>query len=189
MVKEPDLAIKNFNRSLAIENEIGNKLGLAMNYHNIGYALEEKNEIDAALLNYYKSLEYNEEINSPIGKLICNNSIGQIFLKQGNAEDAIKILEQSLILSIQNGDSYYITSSYIGLGWAQYELNKFDESELNIIKGLSIAEEQKFLSSIAAANIHLSELYKRKGDYKLAFEKYLISDEINHMVSNDKNKQ
>ncbi len=189
VVKEPDLAIKNFNRSLSIENEIGNKLGLAMNYHNIGYAYEEKGDIDVALFNYNKSLEYNEEINSSIGKLICNNSIGQIYLKMGNPEDAIKILEQSLILSVENGDPYYITSSYIGLGWAQYELNKFDESEYNLNKGLEIAEDQKFLTSIAAANIHLSELYKRKGDYKLAFEKYLISDEINHMVSSDKNKQ
>ena len=189
VVKEPDLAIKNFNRSLSIENEIGNKLGLAMNYHNIGYAYEEKGDIDVALFNYNKSLEYNEEINSSIGKLICNNSIGQIYLKMGNPKDAINILEQSLILSVENGDPYYITSSYIGLGWAQYELNKFDESEYNLNKGLEIAEDQKFLTSIAAANIHLSELYKRKGDYKLAFEKYLISDEINHMVSSDKNKQ
>ncbi len=100
-----------------------------MNYHNLGFALESKNEIDAALVNYHRSLEKNNEINSLLGKVICNNSIAQIYLKRKNPQDALKILERNLSLAIKNEDQYYITSTYIGLGWAQYELNKFDESE------------------------------------------------------------
>jgi len=189
VVKDPDLAIQNFNKSLSIEKEIGNNLGLAMNYHNIGYAYEEKGEIDAALFNYHTSLEFNEKINSLLGKVICNNSIAQIYLKRGNAEEAIKILDNNLDLSIKNGDLYYITSTYIGLGWAQYELNKFDKSESNLKKALEIAEVKKMPSFIASANYHLSELYKKKGDYKQALESYLISDKINHSISGEKNKQ
>ena len=188
-VKDPDLAIQNFNKSLSLEKEIGNDLGLAMNYHNIGYAYEDKGEIDAALFNYHTSLEFNEKINSLEGKVICNNSIAQIYLKRGNAEEAIKILDNNLDLSIKNGDLYYITSTYIGLGWAQYELNKFDKSEFNLKKALEIAEGIKKPSFIAIANYHLSELYKKKGDYKKALESYLISDKINHSISGDKNKQ
>ncbi len=186
---QTDDALENFNKAIAIEKAIGNKLGLAINYHNIGYVLEEEGEIDAALFNYHNSLQYNEEINSLIGKVICYNSIGQVYLKKGNPEDAIKILEKNLVLSLESRDLYYITSTYIGLGWAQYELNKFDEAELNLIKGLEIAEEIKKPSFIAIANIHLSELYKKKGDYKQALEKYLISDRINHDISSDKNKE
>ncbi len=77
--------------------------------------------IDAALVNYYRSLEKNKEINSISGKVICNNSIAQIYLKRGNPQDAIKILERNLPLAIENKDLYYITSTYIGLGWAQYD--------------------------------------------------------------------
>ncbi len=45
---------------------------------------------------------------------------------------------------------------------------------LNLKKGLEIAEDINVPSSIAAVNIHLSELYKKKGDYKQAFERYNI---------------
>ncbi len=188
-LEQPDQAIENFNKSLAIENEIQNKSGEAKNYHNLGFALELKNEYDAALVNYYRSLEKNNQINYLLGKVICNNSIAQIYLKRGNPQDAIKILERNISLAIKNEDLYYITSTYIGLGWAQYDLNKFDESESYLKKALKIAEEKNVPSSIAAANIHLSELYKKKGDYKQAFERYLISDKINHNISSDKNKE
>ena len=186
---QPDDALQNFNKSLALENSIGNKLGLAMNYHNIGYAFEVKKEIEAALWNYNRSLDYNIELNSLIGKVICNNSIAQIYLKRGNPEDAIKVLEKNLTLAIENKDLYYIASTYIGLAWAQYDLDKFDEAESNLSKALEIAEENKLQSFIASANIHLSELYNKKGDYKQAYERYLISDRINHIISSDKNKQ
>jgi LytS/YehU family sensor histidine kinase len=185
----PDNAIENFNKSLSIEEALGNKIGLAINYHNIGFAFEENGEIDAALDYYFRSLDYNNEINSLEGKVICNNSIAQVYLKRGNTEEALNILKENLSLAIENKDLYYITSTYIGLGWAQYDLNQFKESESNLNTALEIAEERKMPSFIATANIHLSELYKRKGDYKLAFEKYLISDKINHEISSDKNKQ
>ncbi len=186
---DPNSALEHFNRSLSIEREIGNKMGLAMNYHNIGFAMEAKKEIEAALWNYNRSLDYNKEINDLRGKVICNNSIAQIYLKRENPEEALKILERNLSLAIKNKDLYYITSTYIGLGWAQYDLNQFKESESNLNIALEIAEERKMPSFIATANIHLSELYKKKGDYKLAFEKYLISDKINHEISSDLNKQ
>ena len=188
-LEQPDEAIENFNKSLVIENEIQNKSGQALNYHNLGFALESKNEIDAALVNYYRSLEKNNEINFLRGKVICNNSIAQIYLKRDNPQDALKILERNLPLAIENKDPFYITSTYIGLGWAQYELNKLDEAELNLKKALEIAEDINVPNSIAAANIHLSELYRKKGDYKLALEKYITSDKIKHTISSDKNKQ
>ncbi len=188
-LENPDKAIEHFSKSLSIEKEIGNKLGLAMNYHNIGYALEEKHEIDAALDHYLTSLKYNEEINSFIGTVICNNSISQIHLKRGNPEEAINVLKRNLNLAIEHNDPYYISSTYIGLGWAQYELNKFEESEFNLNRALEIAEQIGKPTFIASANIHLSELYKKMGNYKLAFEKYLISDRINHEISSDANKQ
>ncbi len=160
-----------------------------MNYHNMGYAMELNGEIDAALDNYNLSLDYNKEINDLRGKVICNNSIAQIYLKRENPEEALKILERNLSLAIENKELYYITSTYIGLGWAQYDLNNFNESELYLNKALEIAEERKLPSFIAAANIHLSELYKRKGDYKLAYEKFRISDDIKHRISSNKNKE
>jgi tetratricopeptide (TPR) repeat protein len=82
VLKQYDLAIEQFNKSLEIENKSENKLGLAINYQNIGYAKEAKGLLNEALKDYQTSLKYNEDINSDIGKVICFNSIGKIYIKQ-----------------------------------------------------------------------------------------------------------
>ena len=184
---QPDLALDKFNQSLAIEKKFNNKLGLAINYQNIGYALEQKGELEMALSNYKASLNFNEEINSTIGKVICNNSIGQLYLKQNKPQKALDIIEPTLNKALAVGDQFYIASAYVSLGWAQLELGIMEEAEKNLKKGLQIAKRYNLKSSIADANYHLSELFKRQNDYKLAFEHYYIADTIYHNIKSEKN--
>lgn len=185
-IDQIDLALEKFDKSLSIEKEIGNKLGLAINYQNIGFVLEGKKRLDEALENYKISLRYNEEINSKVGKVICANSIGQIYIKQNKPKEALKIIEPNLKLAIDNDNLFYITSTYIALGWAQSSLNLLDEGEKNLLKGLEIAKKKEFKSSITEALYHLSKL-NEKGDYKLALEQYYEGDVIYHSISNENN--
>ena len=87
------MAILQFERALKLEEELGNKLGLAINHQNIGHCLEEKGDLEGALENYRKSLAYNEEIDSNIGRVICKNSLAQIYLKQDMPYLALVLLE------------------------------------------------------------------------------------------------
>src|SRR5690606_30454255 len=58
-LKQYDMALGLFEKSLKIEKELNNKLGLAINHHNIGYAQEAIGMLDEALVNYQTSLKYN----------------------------------------------------------------------------------------------------------------------------------
>ena len=71
VLKQYDLAIGQFSKSLAIEEQAENKLGLAINHQNIGYAKEAKGQLDEALKDYQISLSYNDQMNSEIGRVIC----------------------------------------------------------------------------------------------------------------------
>lgn len=184
-----DLALGKFNKSLSIEKELGNKLGLAINYQNIGYVHEGKGEFDKALINYETSLRYNEEINSKVGKVICNNSLAQIYLKQNNPEKAFEIIEPTINLAVENDNPFYIASTYIILGWAQTNINRLEEGEKNLLKGLKVAKDYKLKSSITEAHKQLSKLYEKKGNYKLALEQYKQGDIIFHSIRNEKNTQ
>ena len=186
-LNQPDLALERFNRSLALEKESNNKLGLAINYQNIGYALEQKEELEMALSNYRTSLNYNEEINSKVGKVICNNSIGQIYLKNNKPKEALDIIEPTLKLALEIGDQFYIATTYTELGWAQSELGMDSLAEKNLKEGLKIAQEYNLRSSIADAYHQLSLLNKKRENYKLALEQYYKADTIYHNIRNDKN--
>ena len=182
-----DLALERFNKSLKIENDTGNKLGLAINYQNIGYVMESKGNLDEALNNYITSLSYNKEINAMDGTVICNNSIAQIYLKQNKPKEALNIIEPTLNLAIENGDPFYIASTYIVLGWAQINLNRFNEGEKNLVNALNISKKYNLKTSVVEVYYQLSKLSEKRGNYKLALEQYREADVIYHSISNENN--
>lgn len=188
-LKQYDLALNQFSKSIAIEKESDNKLGLAINYQNIGYVNEAKGLLAEALKNYNLSLDYNNAINSEVGRVICYNSIGQVYIKQKKYVEAKKIIEKALEKALTLGDQFYITTTYINLGWVNNELNLDTEAEKNLKKALKIGEDYHLKSTIVDADKHLSNLYAKKGDYKTAMAHYVSSIKMEETISNERNLQ
>lgn len=184
-----DLAIKEFEKSLIIEKETNNRLGLAINYQNLGYADEAKGLLDLALKNYKRSLDYNNQIGSEVGRVICYNSIGQVYIKQKKYVDAKVIIEEALKKALTLNDQFYISLSYINLGWTQLEMGELQPAEENLERGLTIAENFSLKTAIVDANYRLSELYDRTGDYKNAMIHYKNAIELERTIFNERNMQ
>jgi len=137
-LKQYDLALEQFNNSLVIEKETENKLGLAINYQNIGYTKEAKGLLSKALTDYETSLMYNEQIDSEVGRVICYNSIGKIYIKQKKYDEALTIIQKALKKSLIVEDQYYIAESYKNLGWLQSLTNKETLAEQSLKKAIVI---------------------------------------------------
>jgi len=186
-LEQYDLAILQFERALKLEEELGNKLGLAINHQNIGHCMELKGDLEAALENYRKSLAYNEEIDSDIGRLICKNSLAQIYLKQDMPYLALVLLEPLHEESKSIGD-YSITSLvFINTGWAHTKLANYDEAEDFIQEGLKMAQNRNIPSNILYAYEKMSDLENTRGDYKKAYEFYKKVDEYDKQISSATN--
>ena len=61
-LKQYPVAIATYKKSLLLEKELNNTLGLAINNQNLGECYEELNDLKLALNYYRKSLALNEEI-------------------------------------------------------------------------------------------------------------------------------
>ncbi|WP_455169815.1 tetratricopeptide repeat-containing sensor histidine kinase, partial [Aegicerativicinus sediminis] len=181
------LAITQFTQSLEIEEEMDNKLGLAINHENIGYAYEYQGFLERALEHYHTSLSYNEQINSNIGRIICYNSIGRVDIKKGNYKEAESYIEDALKLAIKANDKFYTSLSYINYGWVNLELDDFTDAEENLLKGLSMAETYNLKSYVVSASQHLSDLYSRLGDYQNALLYYQKATETDKTINNERN--
>lgn len=188
-LKQFDLAIKEFEKSLIIEKELNNRLGLAINYQNLGYSDEAKGDLELALKNYKRSLDYNNQIDSEVGRVICYNSIGQVYIKQKKYTDAKVIIEEGLKKAIKINDQFYISTSYINLGWTQMEMNAFKLAEESLKKGLTIAENYSLKSAIVEASYKLSELYEKTGEYKSSIFYYKNAVELGKTIFNERNMQ
>ncbi|MEZ4801264.1 MAG: tetratricopeptide repeat protein [Gelidibacter sp.] len=188
-LKQYDLAIKEFEKSLVIEKEANNRLGLAINYQNLGFADESLGKLDLALKNYKRSLDYNNQIGSEVGRVICYNSIGQVYIQQKKYSDAKIIIEEGLKKAININDQFYIASSYINLGWTQLEMGQYKEAEESLKKGITIAENYSLKSAIVEASFKLSELYNQTGDYKAGMSYYKNAIELEKTIFNERNMQ
>ncbi|GGG34760.1 tetratricopeptide repeat-containing sensor histidine kinase [Bizionia arctica] len=188
-LKQYDLALVFFKKSLIIEKELNNKLGLAINYHNIGYAQEAKGFLDEALTNYQISLKYNNEIDSDIGRVICYNSIGKLDIIKGEYTTALPIIENALEKAKTINDKYYISTSYSNLGLINLKMKNFDSSEINLNKALSIAKKYNLKSQESETYNHLSQLEEELGNYKTSLLYYKQYLELDKSIANDKNFQ
>ncbi|MEO8934983.1 MAG: tetratricopeptide repeat protein [Xanthomarina sp.] len=188
-LKQYDLALVFFNKSLIIEQELDNKLGLAINYHNIGYAQEAKGLIDEALINYQTSLKYNNEIDSDIGRVICYNSIGKIDISRGEYSKALPLIESALEKAQVINDKYYISTSYSNLGLIQLKMGNCNLAEKNLNEALRIAKKYNLKSQESETYNHLSQLEEQLGDFKNALLFYQKHVELDKAVTNEKNFQ
>jgi len=189
LLKQYNLAIKQFEQSQIIEKSIKNRLGLAINNHNIGLAKEELGQIKEALKHYEESLQINTEINNSLGKIICNGSISNIYIKQGKYNKALKLIEHNLPLTKETKNQYYIAFEYLNLGWVQTKLKQYSKGEKNILKGLEISKKYEFPSAISTGYGYLSELYQLKNNYKESLKYYKLAEKFDEEVSNERNSQ
>ncbi|WP_223826667.1 tetratricopeptide repeat protein [Flagellimonas sp. S3867] len=186
-LEQYDLAIIQFKRTLKLEEELGNKLGLAINYQNIGDCLEYKGDLEGALENYRKSLAYNEEINSDYGRVICKNSLAQIYLKQNMPYAALVLLEPLHEQSKTIGDYFITPLIYINTGWAHTELSNYDKAYKFIMDGLEMSQTHNIPSNILYAYQKLSYLEKTRGNYKAAYDYYKKADDYDKEISSATN--
>lgn len=188
-LKRYDLAIKQFEKSLKIEEKLNQKLGLAINYHNIGYAQEAMGNFETAMENYQRSLMFNNDIGSDIGRVICYNSIGSLDIKLGRYIEAKEIINQALTKAIEIGDQFYIAAACVNLGWAELELNNLTESETHLKKALEISQTYNLTSSSVEANKKLSDLYNTQGKFQQALFHYKTGIELEDTITNERNFQ
>ncbi|WP_299776770.1 tetratricopeptide repeat protein [uncultured Formosa sp.] len=187
VLKQYDLALKQFEKALLIEKGNNNKLGLAINYQNIGIVLENKGLLDKALTNYETSLEYNELINSMMGRVICNNAITQIYIKQKKYDKALNLITKTLKEAIDLGDQFYLAETYINLGSIQEKLNMDEDAESNLQTALQISKAYDLKTFTSKALLSLSELHFKTEDYKNAHLFYKKSTEIENSITNNRN--
>ncbi|HKK81350.1 MAG TPA: tetratricopeptide repeat protein, partial [Prolixibacteraceae bacterium] len=186
-LNQPKQALKVFAQTLDIEKKINNHLGMAINYHNIGYAYDVMGETDKALSHFLLSLQQNKIVDSEVGKAICYNSIGEIYLKRGKVPRALKEFERGMVFAKLSDDNYYISQSYANLGEAYLAMEDYDKAfsafteynnlALRINSGLLVQESYKLLS----------DYYEQTGQYEKALENYKIGVAANDSVVNQQN--
>lgn len=188
-LNQPEEALKFFERSLELEINRDNTLGIAINLNNIGYVYQISEDYDKAIEYYRKSLSANREIKSNKGLCICYNSIGDILFIQEKYEEAKVQFDSAHIYSNKLYDLYHSTQSYGNLGKVLLKLDNLDEALVHIKKFYNQAEQTNSGSLKSMSNQLYSDYYKKVGKFDsvlIYYEKAIVySDSILNSKNSD----
>ncbi|TYP99951.1 tetratricopeptide repeat protein [Tenacibaculum adriaticum] len=168
-LRQYNLALQQFNKSLEFQEELNNKRGLAINFQNIGNAQEHLNLFDEALASYNKSLMYNKEINSTLGEIICKNSICSTLIKKGDYQQALKIIEEIYPIAVNLNDQYYVSQTLSNLGWARLKVEDYENAKNNLIEALEISEKYNVKHIQIEVPFRLAELFEKTNNSEKAY--------------------
>ena len=186
-LKQYNLALREFSKSIVIHQKLNNKLGLAINYKTIGTAHEALGNLEEALDSYSKSLNYNNQIASKIGTIICGYSIANVLTKKGEHEKAHKTVTAVLSLAIKENDKFYLSNTYNTLGLSNAYLGNFSEAKKNLHTALDIAKKHNIQTIVVKANENLAFLYNKIGNHKAAYNHFKIAKEEDFKTFNARN--
>ncbi len=189
LLEKYDLALIHHNKALLIEQEVGNRLGMAINYQNMGSIHESQGDLDKALTYYNNSLTLNEEINSNVGRIICYNSIGSIYLKQNKPNKAIALMIPAIDLANTVGDNFYKAMANINLGRAYGEIGNYKAASKYLNEGLKLSLDNSYSSAASEAYYYLSALEEEQGNFKKALAYTKKYGEYENKILNSKNQQ
>ena len=186
-LEQYDRAIMHFQKSLDLEEELGNIRGMAINHQNIGECMEEQGKMQEALQSFRIALAYDEEIASNSGIAICKNSIARIYIKQEESEDALNILEPTLVIAEDTGDKSIISAVLTNLGWALMNQGRYDEAEEKLIAALEMSSKHQLSKNMSENYSLLSQLEEKRGRYKKSLEYFTKAKELEDEIHNSVN--
>ncbi|MBK6983621.1 MAG: tetratricopeptide repeat protein [Bacteroidetes bacterium] len=113
-------ALEYHRRSLKIQEEINDKMGIAITLNDIGAVIERQDDIPKALEYYHKSLKIDEELKNKNGIAYTLNNIGSIFDNQGDIPKALEYYHKSLKIQEEIMDKMGIATSLNNIGFIYY---------------------------------------------------------------------
>lgn len=170
-----EMAETYFRKALVGEFELDSKIGIAINYANLGSIMQSRNDLDSARYYYSKSMEYNQLANSDLGVGLCHVHLGSIL----EAKDSLVEAEQEYRLAAQimekDDDKWHSLEPLIALARNLRKQNRLAEAEVFADKSMAIAQEVHSYESLRDAFYQKAEQQEMQGDYKGALENYKIS--------------
>lgn len=180
-------AIKQYQFSFNLYQEIHDKNGLATCLNNIGSIYDDQGDTEKALEYYLRSLNFVEQIGDQEGIALALNNIGYIYSDKGQIGKALEYYSRSIKILEKSGDNQVLATTYNNVGYI-YKMQGDNKKALEYyFKCLKIFEEIGFVEGIAGSYNNIGQIYaKKKSTSTLALEYYEKSLKIQKNLGHKK---
>jgi serine phosphatase RsbU (regulator of sigma subunit) len=179
-------ALEYYHKSIKVQEELGEKTGLAACLIGIGSIYSSQGNIPKALDYNHRSLKVYEEIGNKLGIAACLNNIGTIYNGQGELPNALKYFIKSQNIYEEIGEKSGLATSLNNIGAIYKDQGDIPKSLEYYHKSLKIYEEIANKSGIATSLINIGYVYSIQGDILKALDYHHKSLKLSEEVK-DKN--
>ena len=177
-------ALTEYEKSLKIKEEIGNRAGVASSLHEIGMIHQARGDYAAALAEYEKSLKTLEELGNRAGVAASLHQIGMIHQARGDYAAALTEYEKSLKIKEELGNRAGVASSLHQIGMIHQKRGDYAAALAEYEKSLKTLEEIGDRAGVASSLHNIGAIHQERGDYAAALAEYEKSLKIEEELGN-----
>lgn len=166
-------ALPYFERSLKVEEQRKNSLGMAMNYLSIADVYIRREEFKKAREYLTTLLLLNEKREDKFGIAISNEFFGLSYLEEGNRlYVASDYFYKALKIYQELGNTTKEAEVYSYLGKVANRRDRMADARANFLKALDLGQELRNYTLLQENSILLSEVMEKEGEYQHSLAYY-----------------
>ena len=160
--------LSHYEKALAINEELGEEFYQSVILSSISNLMYDLGDYDNALEYALKCLPIFERVHNVNSLLNIYNTLGNIYFKKEQLEDALKCFEENLNRSEPETAAYMMAES--GLGKVYYKMQNFEQAKKYLTHALREAENIGNAEVQIICQFYLGRLYMDDDSYRVALQ-------------------
>lgn len=187
-LKQYDKSISFYQRAVAINANAGNRKELADNYGNIANVYEARKLPDSAIANYRRQYSMSKSAEYVKGMAAANAGIGTCYINAEKHGEAVKPLQDALVVYEKMGDKNNEATVLKSLGDVYLAKKNKHNAEAYFNRSLAIFKEIENIYGQAESWEQLAVIYDQQQQYKKALEAQRQYAILKDSIFNDEKK-
>ncbi len=173
LMSKPAEALRNYEDSMAINQRLGQKRGVAASLEEIAEVQLSLGKPDAALKAYNDALKIRQDIGAKKEAGDTLNDLGDFYLERGQPDKALQMFKESLQIQRDAGDQTNQALCLSNIGTAYLQKGENEDALTYLQQALQIREKLNVPGDIAQTLGNLGGAYANLGQYDQAMTSYM----------------
>ncbi len=173
LMNKPAEALRNYQDSMAINQKLGQKRGVASNLSEIAQVQLSLGKPDAATAAYNETLKIRQEIGAKKDAGETLIELGDLYLDRGEPDKALQAFKESLQIQRDTSDETYQALCLNNIGSAYLQKGENQDALTYIQQALQLREKLNVPGDLAETLHNMGEAYANLGQYDQAMTSYM----------------
>jgi len=173
LMNKPAEALRNYEDSMAINQRLGQKRGVAASLAEIAQVQLSLGKPDAALKAYNDALKIRQEIGAKKEAGDTLIDLGDLYMERGQPDKALQMFKESLQIQRDAGDQTNQALCLSNIGNAYLQKSENEDALTYLQQALQIREKLNVPTDIAQTLQILGVAYANLGQYDQAMTTYM----------------